>query len=212
MISPSRTMTAPTGTSPVAAAARASSIAMVIQSSSVIDLQLYGCLLTIRGSERGRTSNPRFRRPVLYPLSYGSVTNLETAERKGFEPSIQVSPYAGLANRCLQPLGHLSLCACRESVTHQTMWCGTPFNARRPAHDHLRDTIQLSSRCGGGGIRTPGACARRFSRPLPSTARPLLQAAPEAGGIYRDRFSFVKRHLGFSAPHAYLEMRSIPPT
>jgi hypothetical protein len=24
------------------------------------------------GSERGRTSNPRFRRPVLYPLSYGS--------------------------------------------------------------------------------------------------------------------------------------------
>lgn len=29
--------------------------------------------------------------------------------------------------------------------------------------------------CGGGGIRTPGACARRFSRPLPSTARPSLR-------------------------------------
>src|SRR5688500_14698535 len=26
----------------------------------------------MRGSERGRTSNPRLRRPVLYPLSYGS--------------------------------------------------------------------------------------------------------------------------------------------
>src|SRR5438132_14197642 len=30
------------------------------------------------------------------------------AEREGFEPSIRVSTYAGLANRCLQPLGHLS--------------------------------------------------------------------------------------------------------
>jgi hypothetical protein len=29
-------------------------------------------------------------------------------EREGFEPSIRVSTYAGLANRCLQPLGHLS--------------------------------------------------------------------------------------------------------
>ncbi|MBF8249365.1 MAG: hypothetical protein HW374_2165, partial [Bacteroidetes bacterium] len=26
----------------------------------------------------------------------------------GFEPSIEVTPYAGLANLCLQPLGHLS--------------------------------------------------------------------------------------------------------
>ena len=30
------------------------------------------------------------------------------AEREGFEPSIAVSHYAGLANLCLQPLGHLS--------------------------------------------------------------------------------------------------------
>src|SRR2546423_5359620 len=30
------------------------------------------------------------------------------AEREGFEPSIRLSAYAGLANRCLQPLGHLS--------------------------------------------------------------------------------------------------------
>ncbi len=32
------------------------------------------------------------------------------AEREGFEPSIGVTPYAGLANLCLQPLGHLSGC------------------------------------------------------------------------------------------------------
>src|SRR5512136_2835893 len=30
------------------------------------------------------------------------------AEREGFEPSIAVTHYAGLANLCLQPLGHLS--------------------------------------------------------------------------------------------------------
>ena len=30
------------------------------------------------------------------------------AEREGFEPSIAVAHYAGLANLCLQPLGHLS--------------------------------------------------------------------------------------------------------
>ena len=33
---------------------------------------------------------------------------MRLAERKGFEPLIRVSPYNGLANRRLQPLGHLS--------------------------------------------------------------------------------------------------------
>src|SRR5690606_9947631 len=47
---------------------------------------------------------------------------------------------------------------------------------------------------GGGGIRTPGARARRFSRPLPSTTRPLLQGAPGGKpGEYRDRRPLVKR-------------------
>ena len=31
------------------------------------------------------------------------------AEREGFEPSVEVCPYDGLANRCLRPLGHLSV-------------------------------------------------------------------------------------------------------
>jgi len=30
------------------------------------------------------------------------------AEREGFEPSVSVSQYTGLANRRLKPLGHLS--------------------------------------------------------------------------------------------------------
>lgn len=42
------------------------------------------------------------------------------AEREGFEPSIRTfEPYAGLANRCLQPLGHVSRsceCACGGTV------------------------------------------------------------------------------------------------
>ena len=33
------------------------------------------------------------------------------SEREGFEPSIQCYPYNGLANRRLQPLGHLSTAA-----------------------------------------------------------------------------------------------------
>lgn len=31
------------------------------------------------------------------------------AEREGFEPSVGFNAYAGLANLCLQPLGHRSL-------------------------------------------------------------------------------------------------------
>src|SRR3954452_5775976 len=31
------------------------------------------------------------------------------AERVGFEPTIRGKPYDDLANRCLQPLGHLSV-------------------------------------------------------------------------------------------------------
>jgi hypothetical protein len=66
------------------------------------------------GSERGRTSNPRFRRPVLYPLSYGSKNDAKSyCNLAGGERGIRTlgtgkPPYAGLANRCLQPLGHLS--------------------------------------------------------------------------------------------------------
>ena len=37
------------------------------------------------------------------------MERLFLAEREGFEPSIEVTPYAGLANLCLQPLGHLSV-------------------------------------------------------------------------------------------------------
>src|SRR3954468_24436910 len=42
-------------------------------------------------------------------MTSGSTHDARTrrAEREGFEPSIRVSAYAGLANRAHQPLGHL---------------------------------------------------------------------------------------------------------
>ena len=82
---------------------------------------------------------------------------------------------------------------------------------RWPGHGHTgKTTIELFG-CqpgGGGGIRTPGACARRFSRPLPSTARPLLQE-PQRSAQYMDGPPLVKDHAdGFCGG----EIRSTPPT
>src|ERR1700722_7977751 len=56
------------------------------------------------------------------------------AERRGFEPPVEVSPYDGLANRCFRPLSHLSarfLEHFRKMVTHkpgegETICCGSP--------------------------------------------------------------------------------------
>lgn len=52
-------------------------IAVIIAGSDVIPdlIRLH------RGSERGRTSNPRLRRPVLYPLSYGSKKQTNHSSR-----------------------------------------------------------------------------------------------------------------------------------
>ena len=36
------------------------------------------------------------------------MRSVSVAERMGFEPMIRCNPYNGLANRRLQPLGHLS--------------------------------------------------------------------------------------------------------
>ena len=52
-----------------------------------------------------RTHDPQLRKLVLYPLSYGRNG---VAEREGFEPSEQVTPLGGLANRCTRPLCDLS--------------------------------------------------------------------------------------------------------
>ena len=38
----------------------------------------------------------------------GDYSDGKLAERGGFEPPVEVSPYDGLANRCFRPLSHLS--------------------------------------------------------------------------------------------------------
>src|SRR5437763_557408 len=66
-------------------------------------------------------------------------------DEEGFEPSIQVSPYAGLANRCLQPLGH-------PSMTLRVAGPALNVTRRGPSRQPVR-------RDGQGGIRTHGTVA-----------------------------------------------------
>ncbi|GEM_PF-4017470 len=40
------------------------------------------------------------------------------AEREGFEPSVRVSLYGGLANRWIKPLSHLSIVFMRMHAPH----------------------------------------------------------------------------------------------
>ena len=47
----------------------------------------------------------------LRACTWSGVNNL--AETEGFEPSIPLTGYDDLANRCLQPLGHVSGRRCR---------------------------------------------------------------------------------------------------
>jgi hypothetical protein len=59
-----------------------------------------------------RTHDLQVRNLTLYPLSYGRTVRVaidaSMAEREGFEPSEQVTPLSGLANRRTRPLCDLS--------------------------------------------------------------------------------------------------------
>ena len=57
--------------------------------------------------ERTRTSDLQVRNLTLYPLSYGHPSRA-VAEREGFEPSEEETPFNGLANRRTRPLCDLS--------------------------------------------------------------------------------------------------------
>ena len=49
-----------------------------------------------------------FHSPSRESVRIRTTNGPKVAERMGFEPMIRISPYNGLANRRLQPLGHLS--------------------------------------------------------------------------------------------------------
>ena len=68
-----------------------------------------------------RTHDLQVRNLTLYPLSYGRTraggccVPAGLAEREGFEPSEQVTPLNGLANRRTRPLCDLSVAQRPES-------------------------------------------------------------------------------------------------
>ena len=69
-----------------------------------------------------RTHGLQVRNLTLYPLSYGRTraggvlhAGERLAEREGFEPSEQVTPLNGLANRRTRPLCDLSVAQRPES-------------------------------------------------------------------------------------------------
>src|SRR5690349_14351828 len=74
-------------------------------------------LLFFRREDRIRTCDPLVPNQVRYrpaPLPelltfIADKTIPVSAEREGFEPSVQFNPYDGLANRSFRPLRHLSL-------------------------------------------------------------------------------------------------------
>ena len=73
-----------------------------------------------------RTHDLQVRNLTLYPLSYGRKCQRKLAEREGFEPSEQVTPLNGLANRRTRPLCDLS--AFRRAQG---------YHADRPFHPRL---------------------------------------------------------------------------
>ncbi len=125
-----------------------------------------------RSSCAGRDAQAGMRlHPKISPRSGTERRAIVLAEREGFEPSM-------------------------ELLTPYSLSRGAPSAARPSLHvpcasstGRYRYRLGLTSRCaarfgqqlgGGGGIRTPETCVWRFSRPLPSTTRPLLQRTTRA--------------------------------
>ena len=98
-------------------------------------------------------------------------------------PRYRFWQYTRLASEHLRPLGHLSRASSSYTALQFSVRAasagpvGAGFSSGALDSGYLtQDRGALASTyCnGGGGIRTPGAFALRFSRPLPSTTRPLL--------------------------------------
>src|ERR1043165_1047950 len=82
------------------------------------------------------------------------------AERMGFEPMIRVSPYNGLANRRLQPLGHLS-----DSGRYAR---ACPTLTRRGAIPPPRTVRAAAPADPRAGTKRNAAAARNALRPSPA--------------------------------------------
>ena len=98
------------------------------------------------------------------------------AERAGFEPAVRVNyPYDGLANRCLQPLGHLSGC-CETSEMSPT---GLSSPRRRASTNAGR---VLRKRSGSVRTRAPCSPTSQAGKPMPPQNRPTT-GNTRSGGV-----------------------------
>ena len=145
---------------------------------------MYCSSLIQSGSSRIRTCNPRFRRPVLYPIKPWILLGENLRRGGDSNPRNRYTPLAGLANQYLRPLGHLSICffssrcapcSWRDAFRLLALPVLLMLMLRRAAasaqHQPSRSTSQTSTfflslfGCqdvsaisgGGGGIRTPGS-------------------------------------------------------
>lgn len=77
----------------------------------------------------------------------------DETDRAGFEPAVPLTRYVGLANRCLQPLGHLSRGrdhsrsgrGVQSLIVTETRSCVPPAMSSRPRIEVLRTTKPFSS-------------------------------------------------------------------
>ena len=77
--------------------------------------------------------------------------NRGKADRAGFEPAVPLTRYAGLANRCLQPLGHLSGLFIVRFGSYLPSTCQSPHQLATLASPFLnsaKDSLLLSPRHG----------------------------------------------------------------
>ena len=148
-----------------------------------------------RGGAPGgtRTHGLQVRNLTLYPLSYGRTLRL--AEREGFEPSVQVTPHGGLANRCTRPLCDLS--AARAMIapgrlrTRGAGGFGAPATEggrepdRAPPGRHSAERWRRSEAVGGHPIL--GAADEGLGRIALLGARPAEGEADQVSGARHRR-------------------------
>ena len=114
--------------------------------------------------------------------------NFKLAEREGFEPSIRdLVPYDGLANRCLQPLGHLSveieglLNERREHIgpASRAQGCFNPDIARTSCNNQIKPLVRMT---GGALPVLESDVLKRGGRQEPIVVAEHREADVAAGG------------------------------
>ena len=185
-----------------------------------------------------RTHDLQVRNLTLYPLSYGRCdaaarTCENLAEREGFEPSKQVTPLGGLANRCTRPLCDLSVAqrggilpcsdgdsgepivpssgvlALIEGAVHCSQQSGTEGHAGPPSGRTTRRAVHPVQ-------RRPLQTRRNRNGPRPATGRsrvgtPIVARQSQAGEMEAGRAARMARERESLHPRHRTSHRSVGP-